>query len=133
MSEAIIIALIGGASGVISAIAVLANKIYDIYKDWKNGAVENRVGDVVQKIVDDKVDPIVERQMEMRSDIFRMRLLDLIRFEPEDADNILKIAKQYFDNMHCNSEATKQFARWLERENIKAPSWFKQENKNGKK
>ena len=124
MSEAVVVAMIGGAAGIIGATTVLISKIYEIYKDHKGDTLENTIRKVVQDIVDEKVDPIILRQKEVQCDVARMRLLSLMRHEPKDAENILKVGKRYFCEFHGNSEASKAFSAWLKRENIKCPEWF---------
>ena len=132
MTESVLIAIIGGAAGIIGALTVLIGKVYEIYKDHKGDTVEKRIGQVVQKIVDDKVDPIIARQKDVQCDVARMRLLDLIRYEPEDAENIIKVGERYFCEFHGNSEASKQFSRWYKAQYIKKPDWFHLEEQDGK-
>jgi hypothetical protein len=120
MSETIIIAIIGGAAGIISAIGTLGFKIYETIAARKEKSIEDRVRPVVEQALE----PTNARLDYMQRDVSRMRLLDLIRYEPEDAENILEIGKLYFENMHGNSEASKQFDRWLKVQHIKRPEWF---------
>lgn len=129
MSDAVAIALIGGAAGMLTALTVFVSKIYDIYNEHKGNTLENRVADVVKPIVDEAIAPVAEGQKMIQRDVTRMRLLSLIRHEPEDAENILMVGRIYFDGFHGNSEASKQFARWLKQEHIKKPSWFTMEEK----
>ena len=121
MSETIIIAIIGGAAGIISAIGTLGFKIYETVMARKEKTLEERLQPVVEKALE----PTNEKIDYMQRDVTRMRLLDLIRYEPSDAENILAIAKIYFKGMHGNSEASIQFNRWLNEQNIKKPEWFK--------
>lgn len=120
MSDAVIIAIIGGTAGIITAVGTIFFKWYDIVQKKKEAGFADEVRKVVKeevKIVDDKLDGL-------QRDVTRMRLLDIIRNEPSDADNCLKVAKLYFDGYHGNSEASKQFAKWLKQEKIKKPEWF---------
>lgn len=124
MSNEIIVAIIGGAAGIIGALSVLVDKIYNIVKERRGNTLEKRVATVVEPIISDAVKPIITKQDMIQRDVTRMRLLDLIRHEPHDAENILMVGKIYFGDFKGNSEASKQFARWLKNENIKRPEWF---------
>ena len=129
MSEGVIIAWIGGAAGIIAAITTLMAKVYEIWKDHKGETLEQQISPIVEKALV----PINAKLDYMQTDVTRMRLLTLIRHEPKDAENILIVGKIYFSQMHGNSEASKQFARWLKEENIKTPEWFTWKEENGKK
>lgn len=129
MSEAVTIALIGGGAGIITALTVFISKVYDIYREHRGETMEKRVAETVKPIIDDAIRPVLEAQEYMQRDVTRMRLLDLIRHEPDDAENILMVGKIYFDGFHGNSEASKQFDKWLKQEKIKKPSWFVWEEK----
>lgn len=120
MSETVIIAIIGGAAGIISAIGTLGFKIYETILTRKEKTLEERLQPVIEKALE----PTNQKIDYMQRDVTRMRLLDLIRYEPTDAENILEIGKLYFEGMHGNTEASKQFARWLKEQHIKTPEWF---------
>lgn len=124
MSDEIVVAIIGGAAGIVGAFSVLIDKIYNIIKERRGNTLEKRVGTVVQPIISEAVKPIITKQDMLQRDVTRIRLLDLIRHEPHDAENILIVGKIYFGDFKGNSEASKQFARWLKTENIKRPEWF---------
>lgn len=124
MSEAMIVALIGGAAGLITALTAVFTKISEAIKARRGETLEKKIGDTVKPIMDNSLKPIMESQLKLREDVTRIRLLDLIRHEPKDAENILIVGKMYFDGFHGNSEASKQFSRWLKQENIKKPEWF---------
>ena len=123
MSDAVIIALIGGTAGIITAVGTVLFKVYDIVQKRKQTSFSEEVREVVRE----EVVPLEERLDDIKRDVTRMRLLDIIRNEPSDAENALAIGKLYFDGYHGNSEASKQFARWLKQEKIKKPEWFKPE------
>jgi hypothetical protein len=129
MSEGVIVAWIGGAAGIIAAVTTLIAKVYEIWKDHKGETLEQQISPIVEKALA----PVNAKLDYMQTDVTRMRLLTLIRHEPKDAENILNVGKIYFSQMRGNSEASKQFARWLEKENIKTPEWFTWKRKNGKK
>lgn len=121
MSEAIIVAIIGGGAGFITALFTVGLKIHEIHKTNKEKTFEERI----KPVIVDALRPTNDKLDAMQVDVTRIRLLDLIRHEPTDAENILNVAKIYFNKMDGNSEASKQFSRWLELENIKKPDWFK--------
>lgn len=129
MNEAEILALTGGIAGVIAAITTLLTKVYEMWKEHKGDNIESRITPVVEKALV----PVNVKLDYMQVDVTRMRLLSLMRHEPKDAENILIVARAYFSGMHGNSEASKQFARWLKQENIKKPEWFTWEENDGKK
>lgn len=124
MSEAVTIALIGGGAGIITALVTGGIKIYELIQARKGETFETKVQNAVAPIIGEAVKPIEDRLDYMQQDVTRMRLLSLVQYEPEDAENILKVGKIYFSGMHGNSEASKRFARWLKEQNIKAPDWF---------
>lgn len=129
MNEAEILALTGGIAGVIAALTTLLTKVYEMWKEHRGENIESKITPVVEKALV----PINFKLDNMQVDVTRMRLLSLMRHEPKDAENILIIARSYFSQMKGNSEASKQFSRWLKQENIKKPEWFTWEDKNGKK
>ena len=126
MSEAVIIAIIGGAAGIITALTTGGIKIYELIKASKEKSLEDRV----KPIIVEALEPTNRRLDAVQLDVTRMRLMSLIRNEPSDAENILIIAKIYFVDMGGNSEASKLFARWLKQENIKKPEWFIERSNN---
>ena len=124
MSEAIIVAIIGGGAGLVTALFTVGLKIYEIHKANKEKTLEERI----KPVIEDAIAPTNQRLDLMQVDVTRMRFLNLIRDDPTDAENILVLGKRYFENMHGNSEASKQFARWLNEQHIKKPEWFKESN-----
>ena len=129
MNEAEILALTGGIAGVIAALTTLLTKVYEMWKEHRGENIESKITPVVERALV----PVNFKLDNMQVDVTRMRLLSLMRHEPKDAENILIIARSYFSQMKGNSEASKQFSRWLKQENIKKPEWFTWEDKNGKK
>lgn len=122
----IIVALIGAAAGIISAVTTAVVKIVE-WRKAKNGlTLRQRILPIVQEALR----PTNAMIDSMQIDITRMRLLSLIRNEPTDAENILKVANVYFSNLHGNSEASKLFTVWLKEQNIKCPDWFTYYNNN---
>lgn len=121
MSEAIIVAIIGGGAGFLTALSTIALKLYDIHKANKEKSLEERI----KPVIVEAIKPTNDKLDAMQVDVTRIRLLDLMRYEPTDAESILEVGKIYFKKMKGNSEASKQFARWLKEQHIKTPEWFK--------
>ena len=101
MTETIIAAIIG--SGVLSTVvsAIIT-------------AINNRTGikSKVQKIEKDSV---------------RTQLLVLMSDYPDEQQEILTIAEYYFDKLKSNWYMTSLFSKWLKKQNIEKPTWFKGE------
>lgn len=99
MTETIIAAIIG--SGVLSTVvsAIIT-------------AINNRTGikSKVQKIEKDSV---------------RTQLLVLMSDYPDEQQEILTIAEYYFDKLKSNWYMTTLFDKWLTKQKLQRPSWFK--------
>ena len=121
MSDAIIVALIGGGAGIITALFTIGLKIYEIRKANKEKTLEERI----KPVITEAIKPTNDRLDYMQRDVTRMRLLSLMKDEPTDAENILMVGKLYFSGMSGNSEASKRFDNWLKEQHIKKPEWFK--------
>lgn len=127
MSDAVIIAVIGGVCGIVTTLITGVPKLYDIWKSHKGDTVEARIEKAMSEAMK-KCSSITNEKLDgLQRDVTRMRLMYLIYREPQDAENILSVAKLYFTGLCGNSEASKVFARWLKEQNIKRPSWFKYE------
>ena len=127
MSDAVIIAVIGGVCGIVTTLITGVPKLYDMWKSHKGDTVEARIEKAMQDAMK-KCSTITNEKLDgLQKDVTRMRLMYLIYREPLDAENILSVAKLYFNGMCGNSEASKVFGRWLKEQNIKKPSWFKYE------
>ena len=125
MSDAVIIALVGGICGIVTTLITGIPKLYDMWKSHKGDTVEARIEKAMQKAMKKCSKMTNEKLDNIQRDVTRMRLMSLIQYEPLDAENILKVGKIYFDGMKGNSEASKRFNKWLKEQNIKKPSWFK--------
>lgn len=130
----IIVAVVAAAAGIISTVATVVEKIITWRKAKKGETLKQKLVPIMEEVLE----PLTHKVDDMQVDLTRMRLLNLIRHDPHDAENILKIANQYFEYMHGNSEASKLFSKWLVQENIKCPEWFKyytpsRRKSNGKK
>lgn len=119
--NAVTLAFIGAAAGIISALTTFGIKVYEIYKERSGESFESKVVPIIQKAME----PTNRKIDNIQLDVTRMRLLSLIRNEPKDAENILKVGNLYFSTLHGNTEASKLFSHWLVEEDIKCPEWFK--------
>ena len=127
MSDAVIIAVIGGVSGIVTTLITGIPKLYEMWKNHKGDTVEARIEKAMQDAMK-KCSTITNEKLDvLQRDVTRIRLMYLIYREPQDAENILTVGKLYFDGLQGNSEASKVFDRWLKEQNIKKPSWFKYE------
>ena len=111
MTEAIIIAIIG--SGALSAlIAGIFNLII------------NRKGRL--KEIEGKIDQIEAALARAEKDELRTQLLLLLSDYPDERSEIMTIAKHYFADLEGNWYCTSLFNKWIEKNHIAEPEWFKQ-------
>lgn len=133
MSDTVIVAIVGGIAGIVTTLITGIPKLFEMWKAHKGDTIEVRIKNAMDETFK-KCSEMTNKKLDnIQRDVTRMRLLSLMRHEPEDAENILIVAKMYFKDMEGNSEASKCFAKWLKKENIKRPSWFLWEDSNGKK
>ena len=127
MSDAVIIAVIGGVCGIVTTLITGIPKLYEMWKNYKGDTVEARIEKAMSEAMK-KCSSITNEKLDgLQRDVTRIRLMYLIYREPQDAENILSVAKLYFTGLCGNSEASKVFSRWLKEQNIRKPSWFKHE------
>lgn len=127
METAIIIALIGGLGGIITAVTTAIFKILEWRKAQK--------GETWEAALDKKITPLLESHAKMqkeleamqnelkevRLDTTRTQLYFKIEHDTHNYDTILKIASRYFVDLHGDWVATVDFLAWAEREKIKVP------------
>lgn len=116
MSDAavtIIVALIG--SGLISGVVSIITKLIDRKwsKDDKDTDIENKLSE------------LEENTNENKKDITRVQMLLLMSDYPDDKAEILKIAELYFKDMGGNFYMDSLFSKWLKKQGMDKPSWFK--------
>lgn len=58
-------------------------------------------------------------------DSVRMQLLVLISDYPEEKQEIMNVAEYYFDRLKGNWYMTSLFSKWLKKNGIDNPAWFK--------
>lgn len=127
MSDVVLVAVVGGVCGIITTLITGIPKLYEMWRSYKGDTVEARIKQAMETTLRKCSVMTNEKLDNIQRDVTRIRLMSLIHYEPQDAENILIIAKIYFDGLHGNTEASKVFARWLKEQNIKKPEWFKYE------
>lgn len=139
MSDAVVIAIVGGGCGIITTLITGIPKLYELWREHRGDTIESRVGEIMSEAMEqcsnttnEKIDALRGDVCNLQKDVTRLRLIYLIHNEPTDAENILSIGKLYFGDLHGNSEAKNIFERWLVEQDIKQPLWLKEDG-NGKK
>lgn len=132
METAIIIAIIGGLGGFITASTTAVFKILE----WK----KTQRGETWEAKLDEKLAPMLnehkflrEQNVELRDalreirlDTTRIQLLDIMHDEPKNHDTILTIAHRYFVELQGDWVASVEFQSWADREKIKIPGAISQ-------
>lgn len=116
MSEAtvtIIVALIG--SGLITGIISLISQLIDR---------KSKKGDKTKEL-ETKLATVEKKTEENKLDLTRLQLLVLMSDYPDDKQEILRVAELYFKDMGGNFYMDSIFCKWMKKNNINKPSWFK--------
>lgn len=116
METAIIIAIIGGAGGFISAITTALFK----FLEWRKAKNGETLEAKLQPLLD-KLDTQDQELREIRLDTLRTQLYIKMEHEPHNHDTILTIAHKYFVEYRGDWVVTTDFQRWADRENLKVP------------
>lgn len=138
MSDAVVIAIIGGGCGIATTLITGIPKLYELWKEHKGDTLESRIERAMNEAMkqcsnatNKKIDALRGDIGSIQKDVTRLRLIYLIHNEPTDAENILSIGRLYFGDLRGNSEAKNIFERWLLEQGIKRPLWLKEDD-NGK-
>lgn len=133
-TTAIIVALIGGGAGIITAIKGIIE-----YLDRRKGntievkvkaMVQEAIAPILSKLDDqsEKIDKIEahnaqqDKQLsEIRLDTTRTQLYFKMEHDLHNHDTILKIAYRYFVELRGDWVATIDFMAWAEKEKVKIP------------
>ena len=132
METAIIIAIIGGAGGFISAITTALFKFLEWRKAQKGESWEAKLDAKLQPLMD--INNILRETnaelkaelKEIRLDTTRIQLLDLMHDEPSNHDTILTIAHRYFVVLKGDWVASAEFQAWADKEKFKIPDAISQ-------
>lgn len=76
-------------------------------------------------VLHDNQEDIKQGLAKTEKDSVRTQLLLLMSDYPDNAQEIMGVAQHYFDDIGGNWYMTSMFNRWLEREQIGRPDWFK--------
>lgn len=130
----IIVALIGGAGGILAGGLAIWRFIVE-RKDTKEQRLiehimDNKLSVVITRLdsIDKRLDDLDEHQVvqdedlhEIRLDTTRTQLYFKMEHDPHNHDTILKIAHKYFVILKGDWVATIDFLAWAEKEGVKIP------------
>lgn len=78
-----------------------------------------------QKEIEAKLAELEKATQENKMDATRVQMLLLMSDYPDDKQEILKIAERYFKDMGGNFYMDSLFSKWLKKNDLTKPSWFK--------
>lgn len=116
MDTAIIIALIGGSSGIISAVSTAIFKALEYRKAQKGELFRTQLKPFL-----DKLEAQDKELHEIRLDTTRTQLLMLMEHQPENHDTILKVAHRYFVDLKGNWWMASEFMNWAKNQGVQVP------------
>lgn len=111
MSDAVIVALIGALGGVLVAVMTKVCEAIIARRNRKSGK-ETDIEQIKKKL---------ERQ---ERDSCRTQMLLLMANYPKHTEEIMRLAHEYFVDLHGNWYMTAMFNKWLEENGIGKPEWF---------
>lgn len=76
---------------------------------------------------DDKKDNVPSMLSKLERDICRTQLLLMLSDYSNESQEIMKLAKHYFDDLNGNWYMSSIFNKWIEENNIGKPEWFKED------
>lgn len=86
-------------------------------------AISNRKSRL--KKVEDELGEINQKLVKSEKDTLRTQLLLLISDYPDEKAEIMTLAQHYFNDLHGNWYLTSLFNKWLEKNDLARPEWFK--------
>lgn len=72
----------------------------------------------------ESVKDLIITTKETRRDTLRIQLLMILTHQPENVDTILKLAEDYFVNLHGDWYMTSEFNKWAKAHNITIPTYI---------
>lgn len=78
-----------------------------------------------QKEIEAKLAELEKATQENKMDATRVQMLLLMSDYPDDKQEILKIAERYFKDMGGNFYMDSLFSKWLIKNDLTKPSWFR--------
>ena len=122
-TTAIIVALVGGSAGIITAI----KGVFEYIDKRKGNTVEAQVQKALAPLIE-KVDALEEhnrrqdeRLLQIQLDTTRTQLYIKMEHDTHNHDTILKIAHRYFVELGGDWVATVDFLAWAKKEKIEIP------------
>lgn len=104
-----------GSSGLIGGIFSVINTILS-----RRAAKSDK-----QKEIEAKLIALEKSTQENKMDTTRLQMLVLMSDYPEDKQEILKVSERYFKDMGGNFYMDSIFSKWMKKNDIARPSWFK--------
>ena len=113
--------------GVLSSAAFCELVRYFIGKLTANDKLEKRFEEIEDRFkeVEKLFNEIKSQLSKQEKDIVRDQLLTLMSDYPNRTDEIIEVAHHYFVDLNGNWYMTDIFAKWIDQEEIRRPSWFK--------
>lgn len=122
-TTAIIVALVGGLAGIITAI----KGIFEYIDKRKGNTIEAQVQKAIQPLIE-KIDALEEHNrrqdeqlIQIHLDTTRTQLYFKMEHDTHNHDTIFKIANRYFVELHGDWVATVDFLNWAKKEKIEIP------------
>lgn len=122
-TTAIIVALVGGMAGIITAI----KGVFEYIDKRKGNTVEVQVQKAIQPLIE-KIDALEEHNrrqdeqlLQIHLDTTRTQLYFKMEHDTHNHDTIFKIAHRYFVELSGDWVATVDFLDWANKEKIEVP------------
>lgn len=123
----ILVALIGlvGSSGLVSGVFSVINTVLSqkVIKGDKTKELEGQIAEIKKAVEENR-----QTAEDNKKDAVRTQMLLLMSDYPEDKQEILKLAEVYFKDLGGNFYMDSIFCKWMKKNNIDKPSWFKRGN-----
>lgn len=113
----VLVALLG-SSGLIGGIFSVINTVLS-----RKAAKSDK-----QQEIEKRLEQLEKDTAENKQDATRVQMLLLMSDYPDDKQEILKIAERYFKEMGGNFYMDSLFLKWLARNDLEKPSWFRNNN-----
>lgn len=125
---AIVVALLSG-SGLISGIFSIINTILSrkAARGDKQAEIKKELEDLKNN-TEKEIAELKAATQEDKLDTTRLQMLVLMSDYPDDKQEILKIAEVYFKDLGGNFYMDSIFNKWMKKNDITKPSWFKNDN-----
>ena len=121
-----LVAVIGAIATLVSALSVgTLIKFFVERRDAKN----DNIKELIEKI-DNLTKENDKKFTKLEKDIVRTQLLQLMQnYATEEEHELLQVAEHYFDVLNGDWYMTSMFKKFLKKQNIEIPLWFKEDTK----